>query len=164
MELYCRPRHAAFQGVEGQPEVEDQVLAKMGHTLHVVLSVPSFTAVWRADAATDLVGMILRRLAERVAGPAGLEVYQMPFALPRAELCQAWHRRNSTARGLVWLRGQVAEILAKLDNGPNPVECETGRANAILKAQGRLDRGGVSSAACDFGASHCAIMGRNFLV
>lgn len=121
MEVYCRLRHAAFRVVEDQPEVEDRFLAKMGHTLHIALSVPSFTAVWRAVAATDLVGMIPRRLAERVAGPAGLEIYPMPFALPRAELCQAWHRRNSTARGLVWLRAQVADILLKLDDGPNPI-------------------------------------------
>lgn len=130
MEMYCRLRHAAFRVVEGQPEIEDRFLASMGHDLHIVLSVPSFTAVWRAVAATDLVGMIPRRLAERVAGPAGLEVYPMPFALPRAELCQAWHRRNSTARGLVWLRAQVAGILAKLDDGPNPARGETERASA----------------------------------
>ena len=121
MDLYCQLRHAAFRVVEDQPEVEDQFLARMGHTVQVALSVPSFTAVWRAVAATDLVGMIPRRLAERVAGAAGLQVHPMPFRLPRAELCQAWHRRNSTSRGLVWLRAQVADILSKLDDGPNPV-------------------------------------------
>lgn len=121
VELYGRLRHAAFRVVEDQPEVEDRFLAKMGLTLQVALSVPSFTAVWRTVAATDLIGMIPRRLAERVAGPAGLDIYEMPFALPRAELCQAWHRRNSTARGLVWLRAQVVDILSKLDDGPNPV-------------------------------------------
>jgi DNA-binding transcriptional LysR family regulator len=120
MELYSKLRHAAFRVIEDQPEVEDRFLAKMGYTLQIALSVPSFTAVWRAVAATDLVGMIPRRLAERVAGQAGLTVYPMPFELPRAELCQAWHRRNSTARGLVWLRAQVADILSNLDDGPNP--------------------------------------------
>jgi DNA-binding transcriptional LysR family regulator len=120
IDLYARLRHAAFRVVEDQPEVEDRFFAKTGRTLQIVLSVPSFTAVWRAVAATDLVGMIPRRLAERVAGPAGLEVYPMPFAMPRAKLCQAWHRRNSTARGLIWFRAQVAEILGKLDDGPDP--------------------------------------------
>ncbi len=120
IDLYFRLRHAAFRVVEDQPEIEDRLLAKTGHTLQVALSVPSFAAVWRAVAATDLVGMIPRRLAERVAGPAGLEVYAMPFQVPRAELCLAWHRRNSTARGLVWFRAQVVDILAKLDDGPNP--------------------------------------------
>ena len=87
IDLFCRLRHAAFRVVENQPEVEDRFLAQMGHTLQIALTVPSFTAIWRAVAATDLVGMIPRRLAERVAGPAGLEVYPMPIALPRAELC-----------------------------------------------------------------------------
>lgn len=121
IDLYCRLRHASFRVVEDQPGVEDRFLARMGHSLQIALSVPSFTAVWRAVAATDLVGMIPRRLAERVAGAAGLEVYAMPFALPSAELCQAWHRRNSTSRGLVWLRAQVFDILSKLDDGLNPV-------------------------------------------
>lgn len=120
IDVYCQLRHAVFRVIEEQPEVEDQVLARAGRTLNVVLSVPSFTAVWRAVAATDLVGMIPRRLAERVAGAAGLEIYPMPFSMPRAELCQAWHRRNTSARGLMWFRAQVAEILGKLDDGPDP--------------------------------------------
>ncbi len=120
IDLYCQLRHATFRVVEDQPEVEDRFFARTGRTLQVALSVPSFTAVWRAVAATDLLGMIPRRLAERVAGPGGLEVYPMPFTVPRAEMCQAWHRRNSTARGLIWFRAQVAEILGKLDDGPNP--------------------------------------------
>jgi DNA-binding transcriptional LysR family regulator len=119
VDLYCRLRHAVFRVVEGQPEIEERYLAGMGHDQQIALSVQSFNAVWRAVAATDLVGMIPLRLAEKVAGPAGLAIYEMPFALPRAELCQAWHRRNSTARGLVWLRRQVAEILARLDDGPS---------------------------------------------
>lgn len=121
MDLYCQLPHAAFQVVEFQPEVEHRLLADRGYTLRIVLSVPSFTAVWRAVAATDLVGMIPRRLTDRVAGPAGLVIYPMPFALPRAKLCQAWHPRNSTARGLMWLRGLISEILAPLDDGPGPV-------------------------------------------
>ncbi len=128
IELYCRLRHAAFRVVEEQPELEDRFLAKMGHTLQIALSVPSFTAVWRAVAATDLLGMIPRRLAERVADRAGLEVYPLPFALPRAELCQAWHRRNSRSKGLIWLRKQVVEILAKLDDGANAVNVTTNGA------------------------------------
>ncbi len=121
MDLYCQLPHAAFQVVEFQPEVEHRLLADRGYTLRIVLSVPTFTAVWRAVAATDLVGMIPRRLADRVAGPAGLVIYPMPFVLPRAKLCQAWHPRNSNARGLMWLRGLISEILAPLDDGPGPV-------------------------------------------
>jgi DNA-binding transcriptional LysR family regulator len=121
LDLYCQLPHAAFRVIEDQPEVEHRLLAAMGYTQRIALSVPSFSAVWRAVAATDLLGMIPLRLAERVAGPAGLVVYPMPFALPRAELCQAWHRRNSTARGLIWLRGLIRDILAPLDDGPGPV-------------------------------------------
>jgi DNA-binding transcriptional LysR family regulator len=64
--------------------------------------------------------MIPRRLAEKVAKHAKLDVFQMPFPLPRAEICQAWHRRNANSRGLVWLRSQVAEILTALDDRAAP--------------------------------------------
>jgi hypothetical protein len=56
IDLYCRLRHAAFRVVEDQPEVEDRFLARMGHSLQIVLSVPSFSAVWRAVAATEISG------------------------------------------------------------------------------------------------------------
>ncbi len=118
--IYCGLRHVSFRVVEEVPEAEDRALAALGLSRNLILTVPSFSAVWRAVAATDLVGMIPRRLADRVAGAAGLSVYPMPFAVPRAQLSQVWHRRNAASRGLSWLRGQVTEILAALDDGPGP--------------------------------------------
>jgi DNA-binding transcriptional LysR family regulator len=120
IDLYSRLKHAVFRVIEDQPGVEDRFLAQAGAARQIALSVASFTAVWRAVAATDLIGMIPRRLAELVAGPAGLDIYALPFSMPRAELSQAWHRRNATARGHVWFRAQVIDILSRLDDGPDP--------------------------------------------
>jgi DNA-binding transcriptional LysR family regulator len=120
MDLYVQLRHASFRAVVERPEVEDEVLAAMGRSLQTVLSAPNFTAVWRSVAATDLVGMVPRLMAERVAASAGLEIYPMPYALPNAELFQAWHRRNSHAAGLKWLRRQIADILANLQATGTP--------------------------------------------
>lgn len=113
MALYCQLRHAVFRVVEDQPEPEELLIARLGHNRQVAMRAPSFGAVWRAVAATDLVGVIPLRLAERVADPAGLDIHPLPYPVPRAEMCQAWHRRNSSARGLTWLRARVAEILAE---------------------------------------------------
>lgn len=120
IELFCSLRHAMFRVVEDRPEVQERLIASMGHDRKVALRASSFTAVWQAVAVTDLIGMIPRRLAEKVAERARLDIFQMPFSLPRAEICQAWHRRNSNARGLIWLRARVAEILSVVDDRTAP--------------------------------------------
>jgi DNA-binding transcriptional LysR family regulator len=116
LEVYVTLRHAAFRVIEAVPEEEDRLLADLGHSRRVALSVPSFTAVWRAVAASDLVGIVPRRQAERAAPVAGLTVHALPFDLPGAAICQAWHRRNAAAPGLVWLRREIADLLAPLDD------------------------------------------------
>ncbi|HMO08777.1 MAG TPA: LysR family transcriptional regulator [Paracoccaceae bacterium] len=117
-EVLATLRHAAFRIVDQRPEIQDQQLAALGMTRDIALRASSFTAVWQAVAATDLVGMIPRRLAERIADLAGVDHYPLPFRLPRAKLSQAWHSRNASSRGLIWLRQQVAGILAEVDDGP----------------------------------------------
>jgi DNA-binding transcriptional LysR family regulator len=114
VDLYALLRHASFRAVNDRPEAEEELLASMGRSRDVALSAPNFTAVWRSVAATDLVGLVPRLMAERVAGTAGLEYYATPFPVPPAELFQAWHRRNSQSVGLKWLRGQIASVLENL--------------------------------------------------
>lgn len=122
IELYCRLRHAVFRVIESRPDVESLALAELGLERDVALSVPTYSAVWRAVAATDLVGVVPRRMAAKVAGPAALAVYPLPFRLPRTRLCMTWHKRNTAARDHAWLREQVSEILAPLDDEPSPGE------------------------------------------
>ncbi|WP_164517230.1 LysR family transcriptional regulator [Tabrizicola piscis] len=117
MDVYAKLRHVAFRVTEGVPEMEDRVLADLGCDRTLVLTVPSFTAVWRAVSASDLVGIVPRRQAERAAMVAGLRVHALPFSLPKVTLCQAWHRRNAAAPGLAWLRREIAEVLTPLDDG-----------------------------------------------
>jgi DNA-binding transcriptional LysR family regulator len=116
LDLFRELHHAVFRVVEELPEAQERLITAMGHDRKVALRASSFTAVWQAVAVTDLIGMIPRRLAERVAEQAGLDVFQVPFPTPRDEICQAWHRRNSNSRGLTWLRAQLAEILADVDD------------------------------------------------
>lgn len=116
LEVYATLRHVAFRVNDGIPEEEDRVLARQGCTRAVVLTAPSFTAVWRSVTVSNAVGIVPRRQAERAASRSGLAVYPLPFNLPRVSLCQAWHRRNSAAPGLVWLRSEIARILAALDD------------------------------------------------
>lgn len=116
LDLYGTLRHAVFRVVEDQPEVEDRILAELGRGREVALTVPNFSALWRAVAATDLVGIMPRRLAERVAGSAGLAIHPVPFDLPAVRLHQVWHRRNTATQSHAWFRSQVASLVAPLDD------------------------------------------------
>ena len=116
MDVYCKLRHAIFRVVDEQPEPREHLIESLGHSQRIAMRAPSFAAVWQTVAANDLIGMIPQRLADMVAGPAELDVYPMAYALPPAEICQAWHRRNSSARGLIWLRSVIREILAEKED------------------------------------------------
>lgn len=111
--LFSALRHAVFRVTEDEPEAQEQVMAARGIVPRAALRAPNFTAIWQAVAATDLIGLLPRQLAERVAPVAGLDVFAVPFALPREEMHMAWHRRNAGSPGLIWLRGVVAEVLAR---------------------------------------------------
>ncbi|MEO8241168.1 MAG: LysR family transcriptional regulator [bacterium] len=116
--LYCQLRHAAFRVIEQAMDRETAALAAMGQTRQVGLSVPTYTAVWRSVAATDMVGILPLRMALRVAEAAGLVLHPLPFVLPPTLLGMTWHHRNSTSRAHSWLRDQVAEVLVGLDDRP----------------------------------------------
>ncbi|MGO8656932.1 LysR substrate-binding domain-containing protein, partial [Rhizobium ruizarguesonis] len=77
------------------PDRETAALAALGLQREVVLSVPTFTAVLRSVAATNLVGIVPRRMAVKVAIAEGLAIHPLPFALPPTLLAMIWHRRNS---------------------------------------------------------------------
>lgn len=111
-------RHAVFRVMDDVQEAHERFLAAQGIVAKVGLRAPNFTAMWQSVAVTDMIGIIPRQLAERVAPVAGLDMFQLPFNLPREEIHQAWHRRNSSSRGLIWMRGVVASLLAAVDRTP----------------------------------------------
>jgi DNA-binding transcriptional LysR family regulator len=111
-------RHAVFRVMDDVQEAHERFLAAQGIVAKVGLRAPNFTAMWQSVAVTDMIGIIPRQLAERVAPMAGLDMFQLPFNLPREEIHQAWHRRNSSSRGLIWMRGVVASLLAAVDRTP----------------------------------------------
>jgi DNA-binding transcriptional LysR family regulator len=116
--LFCVLRHAVFRVTDDEPEAHERFMESNGFVRKTAMRAPSFTPVWQAVAATDMIGIIPRQLAERVAPSAGLDMFQLPFDLPKEEMHQAWHRRNSGSRGLIWLRSVVASLLTAVDRGP----------------------------------------------
>ena len=89
----------------------DVALASMGLVRRIALWQPSFLAVAGVVAATDMVSTLPRRLAARVASCAQVDVHELPFELPSAEIALHWHARHQDDVGHRWFRHRVAELL-----------------------------------------------------
>mgnify|MGYP000564926367 CR=1 FL=1 len=66
-------------------------------------------------ATGDLIALLPTALAHHVAQSAGLQVYRAPMPVPTVQLCTIWHRGFSASAAHVWLREQIADLLAPLD-------------------------------------------------
>lgn len=108
-------RQAVFRVMDDEPEAQERFMHDLGVVQTAALRAPNFTALWQAVAATDLIAIIPRPLAQRIAPVAGLDIFHLPFDLPGDELHQAWHRRNAGSRGLIWLRGVVRSLMEKAE-------------------------------------------------
>lgn len=65
-------------------------------------------------ATTDLVAVVVRRMAEASAHLPALRIFPSPEAMLPVELTMLWHRRFSDDPGGAWLRGLVSATCAGL--------------------------------------------------
>ena len=64
-----------------------------------------------------LIALLPVQLARHIAEAAGLSVYEPPMAVAPAEIAMVWHRRYSASPPHEWLRGQILELMQRLDDG-----------------------------------------------
>lgn len=121
LDLFCDLGHVLFSP-EGKPGAAgDAALARVGRSRRVVMTMPAFSGVYRAVAGSDLIALLPGQLAARVAASDGLAVYRPPIPVPPVRLFMVWHKRFTSAPAHVWLRGQIAGLLAPLDTaGADP--------------------------------------------
>ena len=93
----------------------DAALAKVGRERRVVMTMPTFSGVYRAVSGSDLIALLPTALALHVAEAAGLSIYRAPMPVSTAQLCMIWHRRYSASASHAWLRDQIADLLSSLD-------------------------------------------------
>jgi DNA-binding transcriptional LysR family regulator len=95
----------------GHGQVDDR-LARAGIARRVRLTVPHFVAVGHILATTDLVATVPQRLAERMAGPFGLQWTPHPAPLPEVAITLFWHARSHGDAASQWLRGELVRLFA----------------------------------------------------
>lgn len=117
METFCALGHVLCSPDGRFHGLGDAALAREGRSRRVVMSVPVFEGVLQVVAASDLIALIPRDLAEHRAEAAGITVHPPPVAIAPPLLCMIWHRSRSSDPAHLWLRGIVSEILAPLGRG-----------------------------------------------
>lgn len=111
LDLFCDLGHVLFSS-EGNPKgLGDEALARIGRKRNVAMTLPVFSGVYRAVAASDLIALLPSALAHRVAKSANLNVFEPPIPVDQARLYLIWHRRFSDSPPHQWLRGWITELL-----------------------------------------------------
>lgn len=114
MELFCALDHVLCSPDGQFHGIGDAALAGNGGSRRVVMSVPVFEGVLQVVAASDMIALFPRALAEHRAQGSPIEVYSPPVEIPPPILCMIWHWRHDGEPAHLWLRGTVREILAPL--------------------------------------------------
>lgn len=124
LDLLCDIPHALFSPQGNLRGMEDAALAKIGRERRVSLSVPTFYGVARAVAQSELIGVLPSRFATGIAGLLGIGCYRVPHELPLARQFLYWHRRHTAAPDHRWMREQILDALAPLDEVKHPLRSE----------------------------------------
>jgi DNA-binding transcriptional LysR family regulator len=90
----------------------DPALARLGLSRRVAMTVPHFQAVALSVASSDLLGNIPVHFARHIATLLDLDIFKPPMDSPGMDVTMYWHRRVDRDAGNVWLREQVATVLA----------------------------------------------------
>jgi len=109
---FAAARHAVVRAEGTGHERVERLLESAGVPRPTALQLPHFVAVPHIVAASDLVATVPHKLAERVAGPFGLVVRELPVALPSFAIDVFWHRRVHRDGGNRWLRERLVALFA----------------------------------------------------
>jgi len=116
LDLFCEMSHAAFSP-DGENCIGDALLAKLGRSRHVAISLPVFTGVHAAVGKSDLIALAPSIIARWFRDRYDLEFYQPPMYVPPIRISMIWHERSTTNPAHVWLRSVIAGFLKR--NGEN---------------------------------------------
>ncbi|MHA6344571.1 LysR family transcriptional regulator [Roseivivax sp. CAU 1761] len=118
LDLFCDLPHVLFSPEGKLRAMGDAALAAVGRQRRVAMTMPVFSGVYHAVARSDMIALLPRQLAERMAPRVGLALYDPPMPIDPAEIVMIWHRRATQTPAHRWLRDQIAALMAPLDEVP----------------------------------------------
>jgi len=114
-DLFCSLGHIVFSPEGNLKAMGDAALSRMGRVRRVVMTMPAFGGICHAVSGSDLIALLPEALALKMAPRLGLAIYSAPMPIDTAQMCMAWHKRNTGHPPHRWLREKVFEILKGLD-------------------------------------------------
>lgn len=117
IDLFCEIGHALFSPQGNFSAMGDAALAKVGRRRKVMMTLPVFSGVCRAVAESDLIALVPRQLAERVAPQMGLDIYRPPMPIDPPLIIAVWHRRSASNPLHRWMREKVIALMRLLNEG-----------------------------------------------
>ncbi|HTT10345.1 MAG TPA: LysR family transcriptional regulator [Burkholderiaceae bacterium] len=107
---FLEGEHAVVH-VEGRSHEQfEETLRARGLSRRVVLRVKHYLALPALLEASDLIFTVPYAIAMGLSKVAQFQVLELPFAAPRPDVKQYWHRRLHADAANKWLRGVVAEL------------------------------------------------------
>jgi len=102
LDRFCALDHALISYTGGSfCGVTDEVLARLGRSRRVVLSITSFLVLPEILRNSDLIAVVPQRV---VADARGLVVLEPPVTIPGFVKTAAWHERTHRSPGHRWVR------------------------------------------------------------
>ncbi len=114
MDLFCELQHVAFSPEGKTRAMVDHALEKHGRRRQVRLTMPVFGGICNVVADSDLVAVLPRQVATRMAQKLGLSIYEPPVKIAAVDIEMIWHRRNTRNAAHTWLRNVISEILSPI--------------------------------------------------
>ena len=111
-EVFCAMPQVLRSGDGSKTGTVDPLLARLGLSRRVAVTVPHFQAVALSVAASDLFGSIPVHFARKVAERLELDVFALPTDSLTMDVTMYWHRRSDRDPGNMWLRDRIGEVLA----------------------------------------------------
>lgn len=114
LDAYAQLPHVLVTQKNDASGVVDMALRAKGLSRRIALTVPQVATIPMLLAGSDMVATIGRRAAIRLAEAMPMRLYEPPLWLPSWQMDLIWSRRNSSDRGLTWLRGRFHEAVRAL--------------------------------------------------
>ena len=113
LDTFCRLDHLLVSPSAGSFHgVIDDILAAMGRSRRVVMSVQNFLVVPYILETTDLIATLPARLSRSF--PNSLRVITPPITIGGFEVHSAWHPRSQSDLAHQWLRLKLEEVAQQL--------------------------------------------------
>ncbi|MBW6418576.1 LysR family transcriptional regulator [Celeribacter sp. PS-C1] len=114
-ETFCCLSHVLFSPEGKLSAFGDDALARVGRSRRVTMSLPFFSGVCRVVSESNLIAMVPKQLACKVAKDFQLKIFQPPMDVPHAQIIAIWHKRSDRNLLAGWMRRQIFELMKELD-------------------------------------------------